>query len=300
MKSPTIISCVAPTQIGDLVCSLPAARYIKIKFPNSYSVAVLDPRTKELAPLLINHPDIDRIYISQKEEGYTDKEKEWVGTFDFNLPLFGHYVPDEWGNTISPREANFRLRFQFEPNGSPLYSDGWNTLTEDEKKPRLEPWFNFERFDKTIVVAPFVGYNLSDDTTRSRCPSVEWWGKVVEMLINLGFTVVQVGMPKSPLICNESNRYNPKFIDKRNLPLIDSVKIALGAELFIGACGGMSMIVNAYGQRSICPYTNWKKTAISEALLPVNWKNQLIPIYNENINAITLEEVYKAVQQLNP
>lgn len=291
MKNPTIIGVIAPTQLGDAVCSLPAATYIKKVFPNSYSVAVLDPRTKELAPLLINHPDIDKIYISEKEEGYTKKEYDWASTFDYNLPLFGHYVPDDWSSTISPREANFRLRFQFEQLDSPLSPNGWNDLTEYEKMPKLETWFNFERFNKTIVVAPFVGYNLADETTRTRCPSVKWWKSVVEMIIKMGFVVVQIGIPKHPLICG-----HPVLVDARHFSLLESVKVALGAYLFIGACGGMSMIINAYGHKTICPYTNWKKTAISDALLPVNHKNNMIPLYSkDNINLITLDEVEKAI-----
>ena len=200
-KFPSIISVISPGQFGDSVCSLPAAHYIKKIFPNSYSVAVLDPKTKELAPLLINHPDIDRIYINEKEEGYTEKEKQWVSTFDFNLPLLGHYVPPSWNKTMSWVESNFRLRFQFQATGSPLSARGWDTLTEDEKKPKLEPWFKVEHFDeKLIVIAPFVGYNLNDEMTRTRSPSLDWWFLVVEMLINMGFTVVQIGTKNYPPI----------------------------------------------------------------------------------------------------
>lgn len=296
MRSPSIIGILSPTQIGDSVCSLTAARYIKKIFPDSYSVATLDPRTRELAPLLLNHPDIDRIYITQKEEGYTEMEEKWASTFDFNLPLFGHYVPDDWGKTISPREANFRLRFQYQPRDSSLSGDGWNTLTEEEKKPKLERWFNIERHNKLVVIAPFVGYNLNDEITRMRSPSVEWWKPVVEMLFEMGFTIAQIGLSKSPLIHNYPTAYNTKFSDKRDLSLLESVKLALSSDLFIGACGGMSMIINAYGHKSICPYTNWKKTAISEALLPINWKDQLIPLYGQNgVNSITLENVHQAV-----
>lgn len=293
MKSPTLIGAVSPTQAGDCVCSLVAARYIKKVFPNSYSVAVLDPRTRELSPLLINQPDIDRIYITQKQEGYTEEEKEWASIFDYNLPLFGHYVPPIWSKTISWVEANFRLRFQFEPRNSPLSGDSWNSLTEDEKSPKLKPWFEIERFDKLVVLAPFVGYNLTDEVTRIRSPSLDWWKLIVKMLLKMGFTIAQIGMPNSPLICNDSN-----FHDKRNLSLLESVKLALGSDLFIGACGGMSFIINAYGHKTICTYTNWIKNAKPEILLPVNYKNKMISIYGkDNINSISLDEMNNAICQ---
>ena len=294
MKSPTLIGVIAPGQIGDCVCSLTAARYIKKVFPDSYSVAVLDPRSKELAPLLINHSDIDRIYISQKENGYTESEKQWVSTFDFNFPLVGHYVPESWTKQMSPRETNFKIRFQFQPVKSPLFGSGWSNLTEDEKKPKLEQWFKVDRFDKLIVLAPFVGYDLNAETTKIRAPSLDWWKLVVEMLLQMDFTIAQIGTLNFPLVYNHAN-----FYDKRNLSLWESVKLALGADLFIGACGGMSFVINAYGQKSVCPYTDWIKGATSEALLPVNYKNRMIPIFGENgINSITLEAMRQAVCEL--
>jgi ADP-heptose:LPS heptosyltransferase len=292
MVIPTIIGSISPTQAGDSVCSLVAARYIKKIFPNSYSVAVLDPRTKELAPLLINHPDIDRICISQKQEGYTDTEKQWASAFDYNLPLFGHYVPDNWGKTMNWVERNFRIRFQFESTDSKLSVIGWNTLTKEEKMPMLTPWFNVNRLKKTIVISPFVGYNLSDETTRTRSPSMEWWINVVEMITKMGFNVVQIGLPNLPLIKHD------KVNDKRELSLLESVKLALGADIFFGACGGMQFIINSYGHKTICPFTNWVKDAKPEVLLPVNYKNNMIPLYSkDDVNLITLEKVEKAILQ---
>ena len=296
MKNPTLIGTVAPHQIGDTVCSLPVAHYIKKIFPNSYSVAVLDPRSKELAPLLLNHPDIDRIYINQQEGGYTEMERKWASTFDFNLPLFGHFVFDGWAKTMSWMESNFRVRFQFQPAGSPLLGKAWDNLTENEKKPKLEQWFEIERFNKLIVLAPFVGYDLTHKTTQIRSPSLNWWQLVVEMLLQMGFAVAQIGMLNSPLIYNHIN-----FYDKRNLSLLESTKLALGADLFIGACGGMSYVINAYGQKTICLYTDWIKNASSQALLPVNYKDRMIPVFGENdINSISLETIREAVcQQIN-
>ena len=294
MRSPSIIGGLSPSLIGDCICSLTAARYIKKVFPNSYSVATLDPRTRELAPLLLNHSDIDRIYITQKEDGYTESEKQWVSTFDLNLPLVGHYVPEDWVKTISPRETNFRIRFQFQHIGSLLSPEGWNKLTEDEKKPKLEQWFKLERFDKLIVLAPFVGYNLDAETTKIRSPSLDWWKVVVEMLFQMGFTVAQIGTLNFPLVYN-----HPNFYDKRDLSLLESVRLALGADLFIGACGGMSFVINAYGQKSICPYTDWIKNATPEALLPINYKDRMIPIFgSDGINSISLEAMCQAVKQL--
>lgn len=294
MRFPSVIGVLSPTQMGDCICSLPAARYIKKIFPNSYSVAVLDPRSKELAPLLINHPDIDRIYINEKEEGYTEKEKQWVSTFNCNLHLFGHYVPEIWTKIMSPREANFRLRFQFQPINSPFQGNGWNYLTEEEKIPKLEPWFNIERCNKLIVLSPFVGYYFDNEIVQTRSPSLEWWKLVVEMLLKMGFCVAQIGIKNFPLIYDHHN-----FYDKRNLSLLESIKLALGADLFIGACGGMSFIINAYGQKSICPYTDWIKDATPEALLPVNSKNKLVPLFSkDNINNISLEDVEKSITKL--
>jgi ADP-heptose:LPS heptosyltransferase len=293
IRSPTIISCISHTQLGDSVCSLPVAGYIKKIFPNSYSVAVLDPRTKELAPLLINHPDIDRIYISHKAGGYTEEENQWVATFDFNLPLFGHYVPSNWIKTMSWVESNFRLRFQFEAISSPFSSNAWSSLTEDERKPKLKPWFDIGRYEKFIVICPFVGYNLSDETTRKRSPSLEWWGAVVKMILKMGFKVIQIGIPSHPVVYNDIN-----FYDRRDISLLESVKLALGADLFLGACGGVSVVINAYGQKTICPFTNWIKEAKLENLLPVNYKNNMIPILGkDDINIISLDEVERAILQ---
>lgn len=291
-KFPSIIGVLSPGQFGDTICSLVAARYIKKVFPDSYSVAVLDPKTRELAPLLINNSYIDKIYINEKEEGYTEKEKQWASTFDFNLPIFGHYVPPNWSKTMSWVESNFRLRFQFQAAHSSLSASGWDTLTEDEKKPKLEQWFKVERFDeKVVVVSPFVGYSLDDEMTRTRSPSLDWWESVVEMLLKVGFTVVQIGTKNFPPICD-----CPNFYDYRNFSLFESVRLTLGADLFIGACGGMSFIINAYGQKSICPYTDWVKGAKLEVLLPVNYKNRLIPLFGETgINSISLETVREAV-----
>ena len=63
----------------------------------------------------------------------------------------------------------------------------------------------------------------------------------------------------------------------------------------------MSFIINAYGQKTICPYTDWVKDALPENLLPINCKDRMVPVFGkDNINSISLEEMRQAVcQQFN-
>ena len=60
----------------------------------------------------------------------------------------------------------------------------------------------------------------------------------------------------------------------------------------------MQFIVNSYGHKTICPFTNWVKDASPEVLLPVNYKGNMIPLYSkDNVNLVTLDEVEKAILQ---
>ena len=118
-------------------------------------------------------------------------------------------------------------------------------MSPDERRPKLEKWFNIDkRPAKTIALWPCAGYGAEN----KRNPSKEWYGKLVEMLVREGMSVIQFGHPRDFSIGGVT--------DLREMAFFDQIKATLGCDLTISTDSGSGLIFGAYGANQISLLTN--------------------------------------------
>ncbi len=280
--------------LGDIIGSLPFLTYLEKIRPGSYKMVYIDKKCAHIAPFLLNHPLIDKIYISEDSDKVSEKDAEYCKKFDMVFEPFVSVYFQDWFNTIHITESLFRLNFLC--GSGYIDPKEWDRLTEEEKCPKLYQWFEpIEYWRKTIAIWPFSGYANSDASIQLRSPSLEWWEKMVELLYEAGFDVNQYGHPESPLIGDGKT-----VDDFRDMSLFDAIKDSLACDLSITTDSGSSWLLNAYGHENICLYTNYKEGHVTnvDAYVPKNWKNNLISIYGkDNINNIKQEEVLESIKR---
>lgn len=263
-----------PSLFGDIICSLPCLYVWEKLYPGSYKTICISPKCTQVVPLLLNHPLIDRIYITEHHDQWGPKDIDIAHKHNIVLELNPPVTNEFWYNHHSIHEEQFLMSINL--TDQCRYSEiHWNLLTEREKKPYLEKWFSVEKCSKTIALWAECGYANQDSTIRQRSPSINFWANLVADLNKLGFAVNCYGHPNSNLV--------PFAVDRRNLSLFDAVKESLGCDLCIGTDSGSSHILGAYGAKQVILYTNWRHnhTFNLSALCPVNYCDNAIYIFQE-------------------
>lgn len=281
--------------LGDCIASLPFLTYLEKIYPNSYKMVYIDKKCAHITPFLLNHPLIDKIYISDEIDKVSEKDEAYFRQFHMVFEPFAPVYLQDWFNTIHITEMTFRMNL-LRGQGF-IYPKEYDLLTEEEKCPRLEQWFDAPKFPaKTVAIWPFAGYGNNDPTIELRSPNEHWWKHMVEELVDAGYFVSQYGHPLSPVIGD--GHY---LTDRRELSLFDAIKETLRCDLSITTDSGSSWLLNAYGAKNITLYTNYKEnhTTNVDAYVPKNFKNNLISIWgNGNINNISHEEVINNVKSI--
>jgi len=266
--------------IGDLIMGLPLLTYFEKKYPGSYKYWVIQKKCSMCAPIYFNHDLIDSIRITEKWGGFGDKDKELMEKCDIVTTSEGWKHSDKyWYNNISCVEETAIIAG---------IDDIMNVLSECERKPFLNKWFNtgFENYDchtyskdyiekdvetfsKNIAIYPFA--TAGDKTGRS--PSVKWWNKMIDLLIEYGYSVYHYGRPSEPKLSK-----NEGYISFIHLPYFEQLKIALASKVVIGTDSGSMWVIGAYSHPSIHLITNW---------LP-NHKDNLLALAPVNDNSINI------------
>ena len=291
MKEPLIIGSVRPSLVGDCIASLPLTTYLKKIFPNCYQVAYIDKKCVSVIPFLTNHPNIDEIYVSELTDKISKINEEYFNNFDIVFEPFPPVINSFWFNEINLVESLFRMNIvRWHGRINPIE---FNKLTKEEKYPKLFQYFDIPRFNKTIAIWGETGYGNNDPTIKQRSPPKEFWTELIDDLNKLGFQIRQYGHPKSASL-------GSCVKDCRNLSLFDAVKESLGCDLILGTDSGSQHILAAYGARQCILYTNWRENHVRnfEALLPINFKNNLISLYFPDITNIDKNVVIDTVKQL--
>lgn len=285
-----IIGGLRPSLFGDVIASLPFLTYLEKIYPGSYKAAYIDKKCAQIIPFLINHPLIDKIYISEEKDRVSLKDNSYFETFNMVFEPYGHVVPEGWWNFKKIVEQSFCLNF-LRGHGY-INPSEWNQLSSEEQKPKLYQWFDVEKNNKFIALWPFTGYANNDLSIDKRSPNMFWWRKLANLLKDQGFEVLQYGHPNSPLLWDG-------VIDRRKLSLFDAVKETLGCDCHIGTDSGSSWILGAYGMKQILLYTNYKENHYQnfDAFLPINLENNLKSLFDlHNINNINQEEILNLIK----
>lgn len=226
--------------IGDTISALHVARHFKKSFPDSHLIWPIAKKCSQAAPLYINCEWIDEIYVTdgldgpQSERDIKKRHSCDIGINENPQHPFG----EQWFNERCIYEETWLMAGRSKAI--------WDRLTEEEKTPKLEKWFNLPDKifqNKTIGLWCQAGYAQGD--TSKRNPSKKYWEQVILRLVKEGYNILQFGSEKdwnydylnlSPTIFKRLN----------NLSFFDQIKYSLTTDLTIGTDSGSTLVLAAY------------------------------------------------------
>lgn len=284
-----IIGCNRGALIGDCIVSLVFPVYLEKRYPKSIKIAYLDKRCAGLIPLLQNHDYLDGIRVSDMPDAVSDKDENYFKKFDLVFEPFPTVTELDYFNRRSVIEETFimsslRGRGRINPKA-------WDILTEEERKPRLNCWFDVPKNDNYVAIWANSGYN-NNTANQKRNPSKQYWAGLVDRLIKEGYKVAQLGIKDHELISDQ-------ILDLRHLSLFDAIRFSLGAKMSIQTDSGSSHLLGAYGSLQLILMTYWRNGhyQFPLSLAPVNCKdNAKILFHPTNINEIPYDSIIEFVK----
>ncbi len=217
------------SMMGDCVAALPILTFLEKKYPDSYKYWQIARKCAQCAPIYFNHPLIDKIVISDCDEGIGPKDKLIMDSCDIKFNLMPqHPLEQDWPNYRNIYEETWLM--------AGLSMSDYNLLSAEEKKPKLYKWFETTKLSNKKSIALWAGANYGKDNFR--CPSLSWYNKLSTLLMKNGYEIFQFGHPKDIKV-DHSN-------DLRNLSFFDQIKQTLSCDIMIGGDSGSSLIIGAY------------------------------------------------------
>ena len=230
---------VRGSMLGDSIMALPVLNYLEKIYPNSYKYWSLAKKYSQLSQIYLNHPLIDKIQITDGDEGMCPGDIRIANSCDLVINTMPNHTREDWFNHYNIYEETFMMA------GFPL--EEYRNLSPDQQRPKLEKWFNIEKFSKKIAIFPFAGYNRES----KRSPSVLWYKELCSELSGLGYWIFHFGHFNEPLL-----EYNYPYTNFTKLPLFDQIKMALGCDLVVGTDSGTALVIGAYEHPQISLLTN--------------------------------------------
>lgn len=276
--------------IGDSVMALPILNHLEKLHPDSYKYWLLDKKCSQAAPIYFNHPLIDKILITEQNEGVGPKELEIANNCDAAInPSPAHPLGEDWPNHRNIYEETWIMA------GFPL--EEYHNLPIEQQRPKLEKWFNIESPSvgnhgrKTIALFPFAGYGREP----KRSPSVKWYNELLDYLLNDNYEVFHFGHSSEPYI----KIGHPYYCRCTHEPFFEQIKMALGCDLTIGTDSGTALIMGAYEVPQISLLTNhWPghgKNPLAFATNNVNNQSLFAPNGADNIKIDDVISVIKSI-----
>jgi ADP-heptose:LPS heptosyltransferase len=271
--------------IGDTIMFLPALNYLETKYPNSYKIFPISKKTSQSAPLFINHPLIDKIYVLEQEESLSVQDIKLIKDCDLAInPFPNHPDVKDWYNYYNCIEETIRM--------AGINLKEFNSLPVDLKKPKLEKWFKISKNEKTIAIWPFACYGV--DTGRN--PSIEWWQKLLKIL-DKDYRVFHFGADAEPNLGEGLNNY----YKLTNLSFLEMIKITLGCDLSIGTDSGSSWVIGAYGfpQINLILKNSPEHKQNFNAFSPENYLNNKIDLIGLNgKDSINIQDLLNSINKI--
>lgn len=274
---------VRQSLIGDCLMGLPVLNFLEKRFPDSYKYWHISKKCAQAGALFYNHPLIDKIIITDCEEGFGRRDIELAKYCDLVINTTPqHPLEHDWHNYRSMVEETWIMA------GIPL--NEYHYLSDDEKTPTLTKWFDINKQKNTIAIHCFAGYGRDNH----RSPNLVWWKSLIPILQKSGFEILRLGHPAEPYLENVK--------DLRNLCFFDQVKLALESDTYIGTDSGFSLVMGAYKHPQITLLTNWNvnHNRNFNCLEPVNKNNiTLFNAFNQGgCSGIKEDEVLNALNNL--
>ncbi len=266
-----------PLRYGDLYMATVGVRCFKRIYPNAHFTFVINADYRECAPLFLDHPDIDRIHILDRDkDGFNEVDWDWIRIQNFDHifdPMQDHDRPDWYLFRHQALEAAYMHRIPI---------DG------DDGKIVLNKWFKeTDGLKNYVALAPFPAWYQGSANRKSF--TMEQAEGIVKYLKVKGYNVLQVGGPNEPQLSN---------VLKINSDYFNSVKNILGCRAFIGSDSGLTWCLSGYDFPVLGLYPsdmhggpNYVKN-----IQPIN-PNALYLDAN-TMKDIKIEDIYKAIDKL--
>jgi ADP-heptose:LPS heptosyltransferase len=252
------------SMIGDNLAALPTARLVKKYDLNSHITWAIGKKSSSFAPLLLNHPDLDSIFITDGYEGLESKN-------DFNKFNSCNHRLDlnpQHPDSIYPSQRNIYLESFLMAGFS---EDQWTLLTEEEKIPKLVKWWSPVKKlfgdRKTIFFTGMPNFGKES----KRWVTKKYLENLIEILINLDYCVIQSGGEQDEswfsnwnLSDSFKNKLKTNYIRINEKSFFEQIQIANECDLIIGSDSGMSLVCGAYRLNQI-------------SLTPIHWGNDNNP-----------------------
>lgn len=237
--------------IGDTIMALPSLCYLKRKYPKSYITWVIQGKCSQAAPLYLNHPLIDRIYITEGWEYRTENDERIKSNHDIIINETPPVIDPLWYNKINCVECVANMAG---------IDDIFSVIDEVESQPTLVKWWvdpdeqndprNHgystihhkidSRDNFKIGIFPFAKYASQEN----RSPTLEWWSAVCSMLKAEGYSIEHFGWITEPNISGVETK-------NVNLSFFEQIKKALTCDLVIGTDSGSMWVLGAFKIPSI-------------------------------------------------
>lgn len=287
----SIIGVTRNSMLGDITASLITSNLLKAIRPDLLQTAYIDKKCAQIAPFLLNHPNIQEIRISERPDEFSRVDQEYFGQFEYALEPFPQISHPQYFNYHSlHRELLYMNKFL---DGAPLFDPKMVAgLRVEDFAPRLTQWFDVERAPKTVAMWTSSGYANSDNSINLRSPRRIWWMDLANRLRKEGYKLRFYGHPKAEC-------YGAPEENRMSLPLFEAIKESLGVDHIVSTDSGVSHIVGAFGACQVVLYSNYLTNHYSNfgAMLPLNWKNNLVAIFgNGGINNIEVEKVIESIK----
>lgn len=216
--------------LGDIIMFLPALNVLKKKYEGCSITLPVAKKCQQIVPLLLTHPLIDSIYITEAHEGLNKEDEKWIldQNFDLVFDPFPSHQKEDWYNDVPCVQETLRMASQ-------TLLVGYGLLSKEEKLPRLY-WPQPEKEKNTIYIWPFAGYGKAPH----RSPSVKWWQELLKELL-LNYKIIHCGSDNEPILSEDSN-----YSKITNLPYSEQIIKSLSGTLHLHTDSGSGWIVGAY------------------------------------------------------
>lgn len=286
------ILCGRSGMLGDTLAALPVATFFRKKYPNAQIIWPIGKRFSQGAPLYLNHPDIDTVFIFDGDERPTSL-RDWAMIKSCDIVI--NPTPEHPDNRY-PRERNIYLE-TFLMAG--LTIDNWNELAEDEKIPKLVKWWKPEPIkDKdftSIAYWPQAGYGKEN----KRNASYEWRSKLVNGMAYKGCQVFQFGsLNDDPLFLDKQGSFVPFIRHCMALSFFEQIKLSLECDIVIGTDSGSALILGAYGCNQISLLTDHWGNPNNPMALSTNNPNNTTFFGVGSADNISIDEVIAEVTKI--
>lgn len=217
--------------LGDCIGALTVLNSLERLYPGSFKYWQVARKGGYIAPLFIDHPLIDKIVISDCDEGMGPRDIEISNQCDIRI----NTMPEHPKEHDFPNFRDFYCE-TFIMSGLP--EEHYNALPPGERLPKLVKWFRPEARLSTskriIAIWPQAGYGREP----KRSPNQQWYQGLVNRLIAQGCDIVQYGHPADFDLVGANRRTHIDFFQQ--------VRETLSCDLVISTDSGSGLIFAAY------------------------------------------------------